>query len=146
MRNIKAALALLLLAPQAFADQERTLIPAFSMLPIVITAPGAVAKGTIQNWGSLSTEKGDFSEANERVVQALQQRDCIITIVVTRDDKSGRFHLANGIAKLSCPGQEGSLSEVEMSGSLIDRVGLLGMASNAEGDQVFFLVQRAERI
>lgn len=146
MRNMKAALALLLLAPQAFADQEPTLIPAFSMLPMVITTPGPVAKGSIQNWGTLSAEKGSFSEANKRVVHALQQRECTITIGVARDDKSGRFHPANGLAKLSCLDQGGSRSEVEMGGALIDMAGILGMASNAEGDQVFFLVQRAERI
>jgi hypothetical protein len=143
---MKAALALLLLAPQAFADQERTLIPAFSILPIVITTPGAVAKGSIQNWGSLSTEKGSMSEANERVVQALQQRECTIAISVTQDDKSGRFHPANGLGKLSCLTQDGSRIEVDMGGTLIDKAGKQGMSSNAEGDQAFFLVERGERV
>lgn len=147
MKKAVVALAMMVLASPAFAaEYDEILIPDLSALPFIVTAAGDLSSGYITNWGALSQEKGNFSSANNRVADQLQEHKCAIHFGVARNAKTGRIDPKDGLATIACQQPGGTVVATDVPGAFLDSTGTIGLKNNDVGEKAFFISQTAIRI
>lgn len=142
---IALACALTVTAP-AFAAEGTTLIPLFSMIPIVITVEGDITSAHVFNSGqNFQGDIGSFAKAEAHLIDQLQTRACKFTFAPTRGNYGSQL-LNVTEAELSCRTEGGERVVTTLTGSLKTPTGTDGVKALEVGQDAIFLVQKSSSI
>lgn len=130
----------------AFAAESATVIPLYSMIPIVITAEGDLTTAHVFNSGqNFQGDIGKYAESSAQMIDQLQTRACKFAFTPTKGNYGSQL-LNVTEAQMSCRTEGGERVAVTLTGSLKTPTGTDGLQVLEVGQDVIFLVQKASTI
>lgn len=127
------------------SDKGSTLIPAMSVIPVVVVEPGLLTTAQVLDFVGPNQNAGSFQKANAKVVARLVERKCQVTVqVIKKLDESRVYRYFSGTeASVSCTEVDGSTSSIVIGGNLVSDQGALDLKSLERGTKAYFLVNGA---
>jgi hypothetical protein len=130
----------------AFATESATVIPLYSMIPIVITAEGDLTTAHVFNSGqNFQGHIGKYAESGAQLIDQLQTRACKFAFTPTKGNYGSQL-LNVTEAQMSCRTEGGERVAVTLTGSLKTPTGSDGVQALEVGQDAIFLVQKAASI